>query len=285
MAYSRAAVCLIIGNVLLFAASVCLFSLSFLAARPSSGQECEIELSRHTSYFSPALDSMTPHWGPRTTAQHPLEANESIWRQNPSDAVDIAWGRITDVAMLEITRDQLLKLGKDPGSAVNTPPEWIDDSGSSSQPNEDRYIAIIDGMHLLHCLNSMRKSLYHNYQHYFPNGYPPSYGAHLSHCQEKLAQWLMCQPSMEFVSFGWYEKREPPFPDFDVTRKCVDFEQILDWQNEHRIEGLTKPMFDALRPPNGTRRRVAPVMYDEILGRTWDGLLDEAEWRMRFRDT
>ncbi|KAI0546783.1 hypothetical protein F4679DRAFT_598439 [Xylaria curta] len=278
ISHSKVPKYVIVGNTLLFIVSACLLGSAFYVARSHSAPDCETELSRHTSFFSPALDTVMPQWGPQLHAQHPLESNESIWRQSPSDAVDQAWGRITDVAMLEITRDQVLKLGKDPTSSVRTPPEWID-----GEQNEDRYLAIVDGMHLLHCLNSMRKSLYHNYHHYFPDGYPSSYGAHLSHCQETLALWLMCQPSIEFVSFGWYEKREPPFPDFDITRKCVNFEQLLDWQNEHRIEGLTKPMFDALRPPDDLKRRVAPVMYDEILGHTWDEVLDSAE-RLTFHD-
>ncbi|KAI0415494.1 hypothetical protein F5X98DRAFT_365166 [Xylaria grammica] len=269
--------------------SICCVSLSFylfnifplLRTRRICHDYIHQGLTENAIFEAPALESMAPQWAPQLSAQHPLEFNESIWRQSPSDAVDRAWGRITDVAMLEITREQLLKLGKDPETSVHTPPSWI---GNSSKYDDDRYIAIIDGMHLLHCLNSMRKSLYHNYQHYFPDGYPSSYGAHLSHCQETLTHWLMCQPSMEFVSFGWYQKREPPFPDFDIMRKCVDFEQILDWQNEHRLEGLTKPMFDALRPPDGMPRRTAPVMYDEILGHTWDEILDSAERHMRFGD-
>lgn len=222
---------------------------------------------------------MMPQWGPRLSAQHTLESNESIWRQSPSDTVDMAWGRVTDVGMLEITRDELVKLGKTTASAVSTPPTWLGVS-ENIQDDGDSYIAIIDGVHLLHCLNSMRKSLYHNYHHYFPNGYPPSFGAHLSHCQETLAHWLMCQPSLEFVTFGWYERRDAPFPDFDITRKCVDFEQILDWQEEHRIRGLTKPMFDALRAPKGTQRRKTPVMYDEILDHTWDDILEPGECTM-----
>ncbi|KAI0162296.1 hypothetical protein GGR57DRAFT_517635 [Xylariaceae sp. FL1272] len=271
---SRTPMYLILGSTLLLIISTVLFSLSFYIVAFSAEKNCEDELSRHTAYYSPALESMMPHWGPRLWAQHVLESNESIWRQPPSDNVDAAWNRVTDVAMLQITREQLLRLGKDPRNAVHTPLEWVN-------VNEDeRYLAIIDGMHLLHCLNSMRKSLYHNYHHYFPDGYPSSFGAHLSHCQETLAHWLMCQPSIEFISFGWYQRREPPFPDFDITRKCVDFERILDWQNENRIEGLTKPMFDALRPPEEGVRRTAPVMYDEILDHAWDEILDSAEERM-----
>ncbi|KAI8955034.1 hypothetical protein F4801DRAFT_603558 [Xylaria longipes] len=270
---------LILGNALLFILSASLLSVGSYLVVSSSGRNCEAEISRHTSIYSPALDSMTPRWAPQLTVQHILESNESIWRQSPSDEVDLEWERVTDVAILEITRDQLIKLGKDPVSAVRTPPEWIS-SGESREGDDERYPAIIDGMHLLHCFNSMRKSLYHNYKFYYPNGHPPSYGAHLSHCQEMLARWLMCQPSMEFVSFGWYERRDAPFPDFDITHKCVDFEQILDWQKKQRIQGLTKPMFDAHRADDGVPKRTSPVMNDEILDHTWDEVLESAERRI-----
>ncbi|KAI0416090.1 hypothetical protein F5X98DRAFT_388366 [Xylaria grammica] len=283
VAPSKAPKYLLVANVLLLTVSACLFSASFYILKFNPGRDCEAELSRHTSFFSPALDSMMPQWTPQLSSEKPLESNESVWRQSPSDAVDLAWERVTDVGMLEITREQLLKLGKDPSSSVHAAPEWSGrDEGS--EDGDERYLAIIDGVHLMHCLNSMRKSLYHNYHYYFPNGYPPSYGAHLSHCQEMIADWLMCQPSIEFVSFGWYERRDPPFPDFDITHKCVDYEQILEWQNQHRIKGLTKLMFDALRPEDGVTRRTSTVMYDEILDHRWDEILEAAEHHMRFSD-
>ncbi|KAI0203471.1 hypothetical protein F4808DRAFT_457746 [Astrocystis sublimbata] len=270
---------LVLVVMLQLALAISLLSTGFYVGVKHSQCNQDIEISRQTAFFSPALQDLTPHWSPRLTTQHLLLSNESIWRQPPSDVVDLEWERVTDVAILEITRRQLLKLGKDPASAVRTPPEWVG-SGENREGDDERYLAIIDGMHLLHCFNSMRKSLYHNYHFYFPNGHPPSYGAHLSHCQGMLAHWLMCQPSMEFVTFGWYERRDPPFPDFDITHKCVDFEQILDWQNKQRIQDLTKPMFDAYRAKNGTQRKPSPVMNDEILDHTWDSVLDMAEQRM-----
>ncbi|KAI0965754.1 hypothetical protein F4678DRAFT_451607 [Xylaria arbuscula] len=269
---------IIIGNVLLLLISAGLFSLSLFFFKSSHRQveTCEREISRHTSFYSPALDTFTPEWGPQLNKQLPLDANGSITRQNPSEEVNRYWSHATDVGMLEISREQLLRLGKSPDNTVRTPASWLDGTEDSFDDDE-RYIAIIDGVHLLHCFNAMRKSLFHNYPIYFPDGYPDSYGAHLSHCQETLAHWLMCQPSLEFITFGWYEKREPPFPDFDVMRKCVDFSQILDWQDKHRIKNLTKPMFDALRPDPSMPRREAPIMYDEILGHTWDGFFDMTE--------
>ncbi|KAI0509200.1 hypothetical protein F5B22DRAFT_649248 [Xylaria bambusicola] len=257
----------IIGNVLLLLVSLGLFLGSFFFFKYGLRQ----------SENSPALDTMMPQWGPQLNKQLPLDANGSITRQNPSEEVNQYWSHVTDVGMLEISRAQLLKLGKSPDNSVRTPASWLDGAEDSFDEGDERYIAIIDGIHLLHCFNAMRKSLFHNYPIYFPDGYPASYGAHLSHCQETLAHWLMCQPSLEFITFGWYEKREPPFPDFDVTRKCVDFGQILDWQDEHRIKNLTKPMFDALRPDPSMPRRKAPIMYDEILGNTWDEYFDMTE--------
>ncbi|KAI0191016.1 hypothetical protein EV127DRAFT_493887 [Xylaria flabelliformis] len=272
---------LFLGSALLFVLSAGLSSVSFyiILSHSHSGRDCEAEISRHTSFFSPALDNMTPQWSPRLTTQHLLESNESIYRQIPSHDVDIEWNRISDTAVVEITRDQLIRLGKDPATAVKTPPELLS-SNKSWQDDDERYLAVIDGMHMLHCLDSMRRSLYHNYHFYYPEGHPPYYGVHLSHCQEMLARWLMCQPSMEFITFGWFEGRDPPFPDFDITHKCVDFEQILDWQDKQRLRGLTNPVFDAYRPPDGVLRRTTPVIYDEYLNHTWDEILGSTERRI-----
>ncbi|KAI5919458.1 hypothetical protein F4810DRAFT_714538 [Camillea tinctor] len=86
---------LTLGNALIFILSASLFTLSSYNAKFSSGQDCETELSRFTSFVSvhfeaPAHDGMMPRWGPRLSAQHPLESNESIWRQRLSEAVDLA---------------------------------------------------------------------------------------------------------------------------------------------------------------------------------------------------
>lgn len=125
------------------------------------------------------------------------------------------------------------------------------------------YLAQFDGVHLLHCLNSLRQSMHYNFPYYHPNGLEPAYASHLAHCQEALAKWLMCQPSMELITYNWVERHQSPFPDFDVTRKCWDYERLLEWQGQHTVRTINDDMWKALRPPKGLKLMKSPILNEE----------------------
>ena len=205
--------------------------------------------------LAPPIDTLTPKWASNLVVSYPLTSNESVLRQDPSPAVDAAWDRIADLAVISLTSQQVSKLRKSPKTAVKAPVDW--------GIGDDAYLAQFDGIHLLHCLNSMRKSLHFNFDYYHPHGLEPAYAAHLAHCQEALAKWLMCQPSMELLTYNWVERHETPFPDFDITRKCWDFNQLLAWQDENRIQSINSDMWESLRIPNGVEPNRSPVLNEE----------------------
>lgn len=164
------------------------------------------------------------------------------------------------MGVIGITREQVTQLGKDPAEAVKAPPSW--------GVGDDTYLAQFDGVHLAHCLDSMRKSLYFNFAHYYPDGVSPVYAAHLMHCQEALARWLMCQPSMDLLTYNWVEGHERPFPDFDLTRKCWDYEALLTWQDEHKLQNINSKEWMAMRAPAGAKRKSTSILFEESMHRT-----------------
>lgn len=174
--------------------------------------------------------------------------------------MDTAWHRFADMGVIGLTEEQVIKLGKDPAVTVKAPPSW--------GVGNETYLAQIDAVHLAHCLNSMRQSLHYNFGYYYPNGIPNVYAAHLMHCQEALAKWLMCQPSMDLFTFNWVEGHEGPFPDFDMTRKCWDYSQLLEWQDGHRVQTINTAEWSAMVAPEGTERRPSPILFKESLSRT-----------------
>ena len=149
----------------------------------------------------------------------------------------------------------MTRLGKSPSTVIKAPESW--NLGS------DAHLAHLDGLHLLHCLNAMRKSLHDNFDRYYPDGIPDAHHAHLSHCQEALAKHLQCQPSVELITYSWAEGREIPFPDFDMTRKCYGVEQMLEWQKEHEIVGAGHEKWKELRKPEGVTSLPVPILDDE----------------------
>ncbi|KAJ4299925.1 hypothetical protein N0V90_005172 [Kalmusia sp. IMI 367209] len=156
----------------------------------------------------------------------------SIYRADPSPSVDAAWDRIAYSPIHAISHTDILAMGKDPAYSVRFPEHW----GYGT----DKYMGIINGQHLLHCVNMLRK--YAHYDYYFLDQWgpmskmPPKHAAHRSHCIGAIADALRCQMSVEMHTYVWMEGQEQaPFPDFNVKRKCMDHEVLLDWQNRTAV--------------------------------------------------
>ena len=120
----------------------------------------------------------------------------------------------------------------------------------------ETHLGILDGQHLIHCLNSLRRYSHwdyyfrddwaHKYQSPDPYYWPPLHMAHRSHCIGVLLQHLTCQPSLAIITSDWMETQRTPFPDFNVRRRCINHDAILDWQKnvmvpEELISGIERP--------------------------------------------
>ena len=214
---------------------------------------------------APVVNTFSPEWRPDLYKTHPIESKQSMFRRYPSDEVDAEWDRVSKIGVLAITSDDVRRLGKDPASVIQPPPSWGLDS--------DAHLAHLDGLHLLHCLNAMRKSLHENFDRYYPDGVPEAHRTHLSHCQEALAKHLMCQSSVELITYSWVEGRDNPFPDFDMTRKCYDIEQLLDWQERHQIPGAAKEKWKDLQKPQDVTPLPPPILMQEVRNMSGEGEL------------
>lgn len=271
---------LLIFNAVIFGVSLCILGFSTVIYNRAHLMS-EREVLHRSSFYckpvpaltlqalwlmfgslAPPIDTMTPGWKLEESITHPISSNLSIFRQDPSRAVDAAWARVADLGVLPLTRAQVSNLGKDPADVVQASPSW--------GFGDDMFVGQFDGLHLLHCLNSMRKSLAHNYPFYYAEGEPKFYRVHLSHCQEALARHLMCQPSLELFTFNWVEGHEAPFPDFDMTHKCIDFEALKAWQDEHRVKNITSKMWGELKRPEGYKPLPPPILWTEWNDPVWD---------------
>ncbi|KAG2421755.1 hypothetical protein HFD88_005731 [Aspergillus terreus] len=241
----------IICNLLLFAISIFCILLSVFN---SQRVICECNPLEETTYYSTVLEDLHSHWGPKQFRTGQLYDRASLLRQPPSPEVDEEWDRLTDVGVMHVSRDDILELGKDPSITVQAPEDW--------GYGPDRHLVHLDGVHLLHCLNAMRKSLHFNFEYYFPDGISRVYHAHLSHCLESLAQRLMCQPSIELISYNWVEKQVAPFPDFDIYHQCWDYEALLAWQDRHRVTQI-QHKWPRLQRPEETPQLPVPLLMLE----------------------
>lgn len=133
-----------------------------------------------------------------------------------------------------LTQSDVIRLGKDPTSAVKFNPEW------NISSSEDLYLGVLDVFHQIHCLNMLRQNLIINYDYYWGKAYgfrPEVFRErHLSHCTSILLQNIMCHADTEVVTHVWQEGNPVPWPDFGVKKQCRDFNALVEFRDVMDVE-------------------------------------------------
>lgn len=192
-----------------------------------------------------------------------------IYRLSPSPEVDAAWDRLNELnKIFPVSSSDIVRMGKDPALAVEVPPSW-------GFPSDKPYMMGIEAFHQLHCLNALRKGLVTNYDYYWGARYgftPPAvFTRHLNHCVDILRQHLMCHADLEGFVFNWRETQVKPYADFDIKKKCIDFNYLLEFAESHRNQHQTE-LWKLLEKPEDARQREAPAGLPRITNETtWDG--------------
>ncbi|KAK0124096.1 hypothetical protein ONS95_009080 [Cadophora gregata] len=219
-------------------------------------------LLKQTSYFSPVLEKLDIKTSVKQTDGSLFESpNPSPYRnaRRPDPAVDAAWEAIDNIRTFPITAEEVRKLGKDPELVAKFPEEY--------GLGPDAYVAELDIFHQIHCLNLLRNIAWVEYGRSEDHGkkpYSELHWVHVSHCTDMLMQTLMCQGSLDVLTFNWMETQEWPYPDFFVNRQCRDFDAIVKWQDEHSLPLM---MGRNLTRPEGAKEIPAPAAFYEMFGK------------------
>lgn len=167
----------------------------------------------------------------------------------PSPEVDEAWTRIGKPTWITISEDEVRSLGRDPSLLVKAPENW----GKGS----NRYVAMLDIGHQVHCLNVLRQMAY---QDYYPLDIPEDRISiatqHWMHCVHILYQNIMCTASTEIITFNWMETQHFPNENFTLNKVCKNGEVLFDYQEREKIED-TDAMRAAMVQPDDAY--VAPL--------------------------
>jgi len=136
----------------------------------------------------------------------------------------------------------VVRLGKDPSKAARFPDDW--------GFGPEAYMAELDVMHTIHCLNAVRRDVH--WRHYFgekyPDGvFPELHRVHTDHCLYIVLQDLMCHATADMITTPWVDGQLNPFPDFNINRKCRDFEGIVRWHEQTAVTDMVR--YKALRKP------------------------------------
>lgn len=149
------------------------------------------------------------------------EGSPSLKYMGEGDEVDAAWD--------ELTKDRYFLLSEaEAREAFGNPPNkyWNVHHGG--------YVAGLDALHTLHCLNHLRMSLY-------PDHYPqdPKDGRmHNAHCVDHLRQLVMCNADLTPVPTQWFNGLERNYINSSREHTCRDFGRVREWATE-RFNGST----------------------------------------------
>ncbi|THC98763.1 hypothetical protein EYZ11_001742 [Aspergillus tanneri] len=181
----------------------------------------------------------------------------SIFQLPPSPEVDAAWDRISDTHAIALTREEILKMGRDPAEHWRFPLEY--------GYGDDAYMGLLDVFHHLHCLNAMRQAAHpeyyfdHNHTHAQLDARSQPGKVHFTrrghdlHCQYILLQFILCHADVGVITFNKVEGVRGPMADFSIDHKCRDFDQILQWKLDHQVNVTDEQWALINRIPEGIR--------------------------------
>ncbi|KAF7563317.1 hypothetical protein G7046_g791 [Stylonectria norvegica] len=121
------------------------------------------------------------------------------------------------------------------------------------------FLVNVEGMHHLHCLNLVRKSLWFNYDYYkgmkmhaFQNE-EDILRLHVTHCLDTVRQVLMCNVDTSVLGQVWVASDNPEdpiaFPDFNTRHVCKNYEAVKDWAEKLQAPPVDEVPDDFLAQP------------------------------------
>jgi len=182
-----------------------------------------------------------------------LGQSHDIWSMPPSLEVDQAWSALNAENVAWATSKDLLAAGRNLSTSVKFPLE--------AGYGDDAYPILVDIKHKIHCLDRIRMDL--SFEHYWGDVYPDGkasdlHTAHTNHCVSILLQSLFCDATTDFINYAWYDNYDHPHPDFNLQRKCGDFDGIQEWTTSRSINDSDK-IFSIPKPGNQPTLTMSPA--------------------------
>jgi hypothetical protein len=130
----------------------------------------------------------------------------------PNPVSDAVWHDWEVVRPIPITKEQIIRMGKDPSTAAK-----LEDQHFGL--GDDAHVGSLDVFHLIHCLNSLRQMAYGKYYNKTTvDATRTSLQAyHMNHCVDLLMQSLLCSGNVNIITWHWVKDQPYPFPDMWVS--------------------------------------------------------------------
>jgi hypothetical protein len=109
--------------------------------------------------------------------------------------------------------------------------------------DDSGYVAGLDVMHLLHCLNFIRQDFnrerYNDSKHHAHAHANVDPTLHRNHCFEAIRQSLKCHADLAPIPSRYYEALGQNYIDSNTQHVCRNWNQIRSWVTE-RVNGTLK---------------------------------------------
>ncbi|KAK8159830.1 tat pathway signal sequence [Phyllosticta citrichinensis] len=195
------------------------------------------------SQYSPIVDDVGVYF--RNIRFNGSLMKENIFRQDAGPEVDAAWESLG-------VNYRALVVPPEKAAKSNLLPDQV----KVREKYGGGFIANVEGMHQLHCLNLLREGLYYNYDYYKAKGDGAWVNSdhvirrHVSHCLDIIRQNLMCNVDIGVLGQVWVQfDDDDPFAyvDFNTKHTCRNFDQIREWAKEHQVPENVPD--DFIQPP------------------------------------
>ncbi|RAH66307.1 oxidase ustYa family protein [Aspergillus aculeatinus CBS 121060] len=110
------------------------------------------------------------------------------------------------------------------------------------------YLAGLEVYHELHCLNWFRRKILGR-EIKLQEDPTPEY--HLGHCLDILRHSIQCHADLSLMPVRWVEGYPFPWPVFQTTRTCRNWDDIFAWTKEHSIGAAGRVVHPHLGPVDG----------------------------------
>ncbi|EME85259.1 uncharacterized protein MYCFIDRAFT_202063 [Pseudocercospora fijiensis CIRAD86] len=121
---------------------------------------------------------------------------------------------------------------------------------------EDHFIATIEVVHHLHCLNMLRQNLWYQRdwykEHHESDAAESLKIIHINHCLDNLRHRLMCTADRGLVPWTWASAPSGIVVDFERAHRCRNAQPILDWAIQNQYPD--KPKAIHFKMPKGAYR-------------------------------
>ncbi|KAI1368171.1 hypothetical protein F5Y08DRAFT_335944 [Xylaria arbuscula] len=144
----------------------------------------------------------------------------SPFQGEPSEANDKLWTGLYDFGITRISTEEARPM-------VNKTLPVADSQGG--------YIIQLAVFHQLHCLNMLRKGIYHGVD--MSNTDDLKGIEHLDHCIDMLRQSIMCHSDISPTTFTRTSLGKPMQVVAEVAHTCRSFSKIQQWAWNRRIKG------------------------------------------------